>query len=64
MCASPRLSSVVSITIALVNINSTLTFYRTRPHLGRLSGLLIRRLRLDEVSWAGPEENVSREKCE
>lgn len=52
------------LTIALGNINSALNFYCARPHLGRLFGLLIWRLILDDVYWAGPKENVSREKCE
>lgn len=49
VCASPSPSPVVHVTIPLVNVSLSLTFYCTRPHLGRLSGLLIRRLRLDEV---------------
>lgn len=35
---SSSVSSVVSITIALVNRSSTLTFCCIRPHLGRLLG--------------------------
>lgn len=57
-------SSVVRLTVALISIGSTLTFCCTRPHLGRLLGLLIWRLRVDAVYGAGPEENVSGAKCD
>lgn len=63
---SPCRSSLVGVTIAVVKIISTLPFYSVaqRPYLGRLFGLLIWKLRLDNVYWAEPEENVPREKCD
>lgn len=55
VCQSPcvRLSSVVNVVIACVN--GTFSFDLLRPYLGRLFGLLTRKLSLDNVCWTREE---------